>query len=71
MGLTTSSRVSLGYNNNDYFVGLSGTYFAMSNLVWGEGDWFSYGTGDIRLTFVKRFRLKRPIKILRPDLWIF
>lgn len=71
VGLTTSSRFSLGYNSNDYYVGLSGTHFALRNLVWNQGDWFTYTTADIRLNVVKRFRLKRPIKILRPDLWTF
>lgn len=71
LGLTTSSRISLGYNSNDYYVGLSGTLFALRNMVWGPDDWFSYTTGNIRLNLVKRFRLKRSIKILRPDLWTF
>jgi len=71
VGLTTSSRISLGYNSNDYYVGLSANHFALRNLVWGENNWFTYGTGNIRLNLVKRFRLKRPIKILRPDLWTF
>ncbi len=71
VGASTSTRISLGYNSNDYFVGLSMIHFRMSNLVWGQGDWFTYSTGSIRVNFVKRFRLHRPIKILRPDLWIF
>lgn len=71
VGLTTSSQISLGYNNNNYYVGLSGRHFTMRNLVWGEGDWFGYASGNIRLNVVRRFRLKRPIRILRPDTWIF
>ena len=70
IGLTNSSRISLGYNSNNYYVGLSATHFAMRNMIWGPDDWFSYSTGNIRLNLVKRFRLKRAIKILRPDLWI-
>jgi hypothetical protein len=70
-GFTTSSRFSIGYNSNAYFVGLSGTHFALRNMVWGQGDWFTYTAGDIRLNVVRRFRLKRPIRVLRPDLWIF
>lgn len=71
-GLTSSVRISLGFNTHDYYMGLSLLHFSMSNLTaGGYGDWFSYTTGNIRLNFVKRFRLKRPIKILRPDLWIF
>jgi len=70
LGLTNSFRVALGYNTRDYYVGLSFVRLSMNNLAWGYGDWFTYSTGHIRLNFVKRFRLKRPIKILRPDLWI-
>ncbi len=71
VGFTRSIRISLGYNSHDYYVGLSFLNFGMNNLAGGYGDWFTYSTGNIRLNFVKRFRLKRPIKILRPDLWIF
>jgi len=70
-GLTSSSRISLGFNSHDYYFGVSYIYFTMSNLTGGYGDWFSYSTGNVRINFVKRFRLKKPIKILRPDLWIF
>jgi hypothetical protein len=70
VGVTSSSRVSLGYNSHDYYVGLSLIHFAMRNMVWDQADWVTYSTGNIRLNVVKRFRLKRPIKILRPDLWI-
>ncbi len=71
VGLTSSSRVSFGYNSNDYYVGLSATSFGLRNMVWGQDNWFTYSTGDIRVNVVRRFRLKRPIKILRPDLWTF
>ena len=71
VGFTSSSRISLGFNSRDYYVGLSFLHLSMSNLTREYGDWFSYSTGNIRINFVKRFRLKRPIKILRPDLWIF
>jgi hypothetical protein len=70
-GVTSSTRISLGFNSHDYYVGLSLIHFSMSNLTGGYGDWFTYSTGNIRINFVKRFRLNRPIKILRPDLWIF
>ncbi len=70
VGVTSAFRVSLGYNSNAYYVGLSAIRFSMRNMVWDQGDWFGYSTGNIRLNVVKRFRLKRPIKILRPDLWI-
>jgi hypothetical protein len=70
VGYCNTSRVSLGYNSKRYFVGLSYSHFLMSNRAPGYGDWYTYGTGYIRLSVVRRFILKRPIIILRPDLWI-
>lgn len=69
-GLTNSTRISLGFNSKQYYVGLSYRYFWVSNMSPGYADWFSYSTGNLRINLVKRFRLKRSIVILRPDLWI-
>ena len=71
LGLNNTSRISLGYNNASYYVGLSFIRFSMANHVGEERNWMGYHTGNIRLNFVKRFRTKRAIKILRPDLWTF
>lgn len=71
VGLTNNTKISIGYNNNQYYVGISYVRFSMSQLVGSHGEWISYMNGNIRFNVVKRFRLKRTIKILRPDLWIF
>lgn len=71
LGLNNTSRISLGYNNASYYVGLSFLRFSMANQVGEDQNWISYHTGNIRLNLVKRFITKRPIKILRPDLWRF
>ena len=71
VGVSNTTRISLGYNSHDYYVGLSFARFYVATMAGGYGDWFSYHTAHIRLNFVKRFNLKRPIKILRPDKWIF
>jgi hypothetical protein len=70
-GLTNSSRISVGYNSSNYFVGISYLHFSMTNRTGPGGEWIGYNTGNLRLNFVKRFITKRPIKILRPDLWVF
>jgi len=70
-GITNSTRVSLGYNSHSYYVGLSLERFSMTSLAGENNEWMGYHTGHIRLNVVKRFITKRPIKILRPDLWIF
>jgi hypothetical protein len=69
-GWTNSSRISFGFNSKQYYVGFSFIYFHMNNLSPGYGDFFSYDTSSIRFNVVKRFQLKRPIVVLRPDLWI-
>jgi len=69
-GFTNSTRISLGYNNKSYYVGLSFIHFGMTNRVGPDPGWMGYNTGQIRISVVKRFITRRPIKILRPDLWI-
>lgn len=71
LGLNNTSRIALGYNRNSFYVGLSYIRFSMSNLVDLDNGWIAYSTGNFRLNVVRRFMLKRDIKILRPDLWIF
>jgi hypothetical protein len=70
-GVSNHNKISIGYNNNRYYVGISYTRFSMSQLVGSQADWMSYSTAYIRFNVVKRFVLKRTIRILRPDLWIF
>ncbi len=69
-GYSNTSRISLGFNDKKYYVGLSYINFFMANLSPGYGDWYNYGTAYIRFNVVRRFHLKKPIVILRPDLWI-
>ena len=71
MGLNNTTRISLGYNNASYYVGLSFIRFTMTNQVGEDRNWIGYHTGNIRFNIVKRFITKRPIKALRPDLWVF
>lgn len=70
LGLTNTTRISLGFNTASYYFGLSFNRFWMSNMAGSFRDWYAYSTGHIRVNFVKRFNLKRSIKLLRPDLWI-
>jgi hypothetical protein len=70
-GFNNTSRVSLGFNNSHYYVGISYIRFSMTNRVGEGGEWLGYSTGNIRFNIAKRFITKRPIKVLRPDLWIF
>jgi hypothetical protein len=70
VGVTNNTKISVGFNNNNYYVGLSFVRYSVSQLMGTSGDWMTYWNGFIRFNVVKRFNLKRTIKILRPDLWI-
>lgn len=70
VGVSNNTKISVGFNNNAYYVGLSFVRYSMSQYIGNEGDWMTYWSGSIRFNVVKRFNLKRTIKILRPDLWI-
>ena len=69
LGVNNHNRVSLGFNKNDFYIGLSLIQFNMSNSLGYPDGRMAYSTGNIRLNVVKRFKLKRSIWILRPDLW--
>jgi hypothetical protein len=68
-GFSNSTRISLGYNTHSYYVGISLIRFSMTSRVGKDGEWMGYSTENIRFNIVKRFITRRPIKILRPDLW--
>jgi hypothetical protein len=70
LGLTNTTKISMGFNTANYYFGLSVSHFWMGTRAESYRDWFAYSTGHIRINFVKRFKLSRSIKILRPDLWI-
>jgi hypothetical protein len=71
VGLTNNTKISLGFNTRRYYLGASFSRFSMTTMAGSNRDWLSYHTGHFRINLVKRIRLKRSIKILRPDLWIF
>lgn len=70
LGITNTTRISMGYNTAKYYFGLSYSNLHIASMAASYRDWYSYNTGHIRVNFVKRFKLSRSIKILRPDLWI-
>ena len=70
-GINNHNRVSMGYNKNDFYIGVSWVQFNMGNTCGYRKGWFRYSSGNIRINVVRRFRLHRSIKVLRPDLWVF
>ena len=71
LGLNNTSRISLGFNRKNFYIGASYIRFSMSNLADLDNGWVAYSTDNIRLNIVRRIRLKRDIILLRPDLWKF
>jgi len=71
LGVDNHNRASMGFNKNNFYIGVSWIQFNMSQNYGYKKGWFRYSTNNIRLNVVRRFRLHRPLKILRPDLWIF
>jgi hypothetical protein len=71
LGVNHLNRLSIGYNSNAIYAGMSLIWFAMNNRTGNPGDWITYSTGHIRFNLVKRFSLKKPVRFLRPDLWTF
>ena len=57
-GLTNSTRISLGVNSKQYYLGISYIRFSIANMSPGYADWFSYNTGNIRINLVRRFQLE-------------
>ena len=70
LGLTNTTKISVGFNTKKHYFGISYNRLWVSSMVGDYKDWMTYNTGHIRINFAKRFNLNRPIKILRPDLWI-
>jgi len=70
VGATNHTKISLGFNTAKHYFGLSYQRLWLGTMAGGYRDWYAYNTGHIRINFVKRFKLSRSIKILRPDLWI-
>ena len=69
LGATNTTRISMGYDTGKYYFGLSFSRFWMNSMAKAYQAWYGYNTGHFRINFVRRFTLKQPIKLLRPDLW--
>ena len=69
MGVSNHSRIALGVNSARYYVGLSYLFYGISSKVIGDLDWINRQTSQVRFHVVRRFRLNRSIRALRPDLW--
>ena len=71
LGIENHNRISMGFNKNNFYIGVSWIQFNMHQNYGYQDGWFRYSSGNFRLNLVRRFKLKRSIRILRPDLWIF
>ena len=68
LGVNGLLRSSAGYNGRKFFVGVSILHQMMINQLPENHIWEFYSTGFIRLNFVYRFKLKKPIRFFDPAL---
>ncbi len=69
LGMNGLLRSSAGYNGRKIFVGISLLHQMVWNQLPVENIWEFYSTGNLRVNFVYRFKLKKPIKFLDPGIW--
>jgi hypothetical protein len=55
-------RLATGYSSVNYFVGMQYINFINRNNTPIEGAWQEFQSGNIRLTFVQRFKLDRTVR---------
>jgi len=62
-------RLGTGYNGRKWYFGFSYLNHAVRNKAPVEKGWLQFDTGNFRFYIVRRFTLKKPIKLLNPQLW--
>lgn len=62
-------RAGLGYNSHRWYVGFHYVNTALRNQTSIDQGWLQFDAGIFQFTLARRFHLKKPIKILRPELW--
>jgi hypothetical protein len=62
-------RLGFGYNSRKWYAGFSYLNHAVRNQAPVNRGWLHFDTGNFRLNLVRRFALKKPIKLLNPQLW--
>lgn len=60
--LNAITRFAAGYNSERYFIGVQYINFINRNNSPVKGSWQEFQTGNARLTFARRFKLKRNTK---------
>lgn len=64
-------RSAIGYNSHRIYAGISFLQQAVLNQLPVKELWSQINTGNLRVNFVYRFRLRKPIKFLNPKYWKF
>jgi hypothetical protein len=62
-------RLGLGYNSRTIYVGISYVNLTLFNQTAYEHGQLTFNTGNFRFNIIKRFHLKKPVRILNPDMW--
>jgi hypothetical protein len=69
LNFNTMARASLGYNSERIFVGGSFLQQFFFNQQPTKNIWNHFGTGNVRVYLVYRFKLNKPIKPANPRYW--
>lgn len=69
LNLNAMTRVSLGYNSEQFFAGFSFLQQTFLNRIPSDFIWNNFHTGNARIYFVYRFGINKPIKIANPNYW--
>jgi len=59
-------RMAFGYNSEKWCIDISYNNLSQRNQSPYDQDWIQFDTGNFRLNVVRRFHVKKPLKILNP-----
>lgn len=68
LNFNTSPRIAFGYNCALWCFDISYNNLSMKNQVPVERAWVQLDTGNFRFNIVRRFHMKKPIRLLNPSL---
>jgi hypothetical protein len=63
----TVPRFAFGYNSSKWCFDISYNNLSQQNQSPYDSDWIQFDTGNFRINIVRRFHMKKPVKILNPE----
>ena len=68
LNFTSVPKLSFGYNSKKWCFAISYTNLSQRNQSPTNRDWIQFDTGNFRFNIVRRFTLKKPLRILNPGM---